>query len=212
MKPSTSFTTSLSIRVQGAVPIYTDEPDDPLPRPSTDLPQQPIPTGTKRAPRKSKTDALVALHTHARSLSIGQDDSGFHDTENNLSHTNPPISVSSSLDLSSVKTPRRTPVPPRTTPRPFDLQDCPVFFPTMEEFKDPMAYIRSISPRAINFGLCKIVPPQEWQMPFVTDTQVGFTCLRSPSQTLTVLLLFRLSASKPVFSSSTPSRPPLVLK
>lgn len=36
-----------------------------------------------------------------------------------------------------------------------------------------MAYIRSISEKAINHGICKVVPPVGWKMPFVTDTEVG---------------------------------------
>ena len=57
-------------------------------------------------------------------------------------------------------------------PRPFGLTDCPQFYPTVEEFKDLMAYIESISPKAKDYGICKIVPPQGWKMPFVTDTEV----------------------------------------
>ena len=56
--------------------------------------------------------------------------------------------------------------------RPFGLEDCPVFYPTVDEFKDPMAYVRSISTTAQNYGICKIVPPVGWKMPFVTDTEV----------------------------------------
>jgi histone demethylase JARID1 len=57
--------------------------------------------------------------------------------------------------------------------RPFGLQDCPAFYPTLEEFKDPMNYIRAISPQAQEFGIAKIVPPETWRMPFVTDTEVS---------------------------------------
>ena len=82
------------------------------------------------------------------------------------------IQVSSKLDLSTVKTsfPRHLDEPRGL--RPFGLENCPTFFPTSEEFKDALAYIRSISNRASDYGICKIVPPMGWQMPFVTDTEV----------------------------------------
>ena len=32
--------------------------------------------------------------------------------------------------------------------------------------------IRSISDHAKNYGICKIVPPESWKMPFTTDTEV----------------------------------------
>lgn len=37
--------------------------------------------------------------------------------------------------------------------------EAPVFHPSVEEFRDPIAYIRSIRSMAEPFGLCKIVPP-----------------------------------------------------
>ena len=35
-----------------------------------------------------------------------------------------------------------------------------------------MAYIKSISENARTYGMCKIIPPLGWDMPFVTDTEV----------------------------------------
>ena len=58
-------------------------------------------------------------------------------------------------------------------PRPFGLTDCPTFYPTEEQFKDPMAFIRSIAKEGQEHGICKVVPPQGWKMPFVTDTSVS---------------------------------------
>jgi histone demethylase JARID1 len=172
-KPSTSFTTSLAINVEGATPICSEEDNESIPLTRMGTPRQSSSTGSQRAPRKSKTEALAALHTHARSSSIGQDDSGYHDSEGNFIALPPPIPINATLDMTSVKTPSSVPLPPRTEPRPFGLEDCPTFFPTAEEFKDSMAYIRSISDRARSYGLCKIIPPEGWKMPFMTDTEVG---------------------------------------
>jgi histone demethylase JARID1 len=173
-KAGTTFTSSLSILVEGATRIETDISRASTTNPTAEVPQSATTSESKRAPRKSKTDALVALHTHARSSSIGREDSTFHDDDDGAyANSRPPIPVSPILDMSSVKTSSPRLLHSRTSPRPFDLEDCLVFYPTIEEFKDPMTYIRSISDRAKMFGLCKIVPPVEWKMSFVTDTEVS---------------------------------------
>lgn len=65
--------------------------------------------------------------------------------------------------------------------------EAPVFYPTDEEFEDPLGYIAKIRPLAENTGICKIKPPtvrikspslqifmilsifQNWQPPFAVD-------------------------------------------
>ena len=42
------------------------------------------------------------------------------------------------------------------------LPPAPTFYPTVEEFKNPLAYIDSIRPQAEKCGICKIVPPEGW--------------------------------------------------
>ena len=187
---ATTFTTSLSIAVEGATRVVTN---DSTANPGTQTPQRAPITDGKRAPRKSKTDALAALHTHARSSSIGPDDLGLNDT-NDHQHFPRPIPVAPRLDLSTVKTNSPRSLRPATAPRPFDLEDCPTFYPTMEEFKDPMSYIRSISDRAKTYGLCKVVPPAEWKMPFVADTEVSKINQRSGFSQM-FLIFLRLDIS-----------------
>ncbi|CAH0562135.1 unnamed protein product [Brassicogethes aeneus] len=47
--------------------------------------------------------------------------------------------------------------------------EAPVFYPTEEEFQDPLAYISKIRPTAECTGICKIKPPSNWQPPFAVD-------------------------------------------
>lgn len=167
LKHPNTFTTCLAIPVQGAIPIISQ--DDPLPAPPSRMSDTSPASTSKRAPRKSKTHALAALHYHASSH---DNDDVPHDIPDDFSGDPSPISVPPSLDLSSVNTSSPRNQPHRATPRPFGLEDCPVFYPTSDEFKDPMSYIRSISEKALHYGICKVVPPVGWKMPFVTNTEV----------------------------------------
>ncbi|KAM7269662.1 hypothetical protein ACFE04_025159 [Oxalis oulophora] len=45
------------------------------------------------------------------------------------------------------------------------LEDCPVFYPTEEEFQDTLKYIATIRPKAEPYGICRIVPPSSWKPP-----------------------------------------------
>ncbi|KAJ7228249.1 jumonji superfamily protein [Mycena pura] len=160
-----TFYSCISIPVEGAVPINPPEEQANSPQ------EQRLAAESSRAPRKSKTEALMALKTRSRSMSVGDDDAPEDMLAEKYRLVPAIIPPTPTLDLSTVKTASPRPDSlPHKEPRPFGLQDCPVFYPTAEEFKDPMAYIRTISDKANAHGICKVVPPDGWNMPFVTDT------------------------------------------
>jgi hypothetical protein len=43
-----------------------------------------------------------------------------------------------------------------------ELPEAPTYYPTPDEFKDCLGYLRKISSEASQFGICRIVPPKEW--------------------------------------------------
>ncbi|KAI0500585.1 hypothetical protein KFK09_018799 [Dendrobium nobile] len=49
------------------------------------------------------------------------------------------------------------------------IPPAPVFYPTDDEFKDPLEYISKIRPQAEGYGICRIVPPKSWNPPFARD-------------------------------------------
>ncbi|KAF9167737.1 hypothetical protein DFQ26_003321 [Actinomortierella ambigua] len=77
------------------------------------------------------------------------------------------------LDMSTVQ----TSAPPETTPkgpptRIFGLQDAPCYYPTQQEFMEPLKYIESIRHEAEQAGICKIIPPDGWKPSFSLDTEI----------------------------------------
>ncbi|KAL4994152.1 PLU-1-like protein-domain-containing protein [Aspergillus recurvatus] len=88
---------------------------------------------------------------------------------------NVPLSTrrSAPLDLSTVE--RRgqpnAPREPTSRVRPHGLQEAPTFRPTEDEFRDPEAYIRKIAPEGKKYGICRIIPPENWQPTFAIDTE-----------------------------------------
>ncbi|CAK5275278.1 unnamed protein product [Mycena citricolor] len=166
-KSTSAFYSCIRIPVEGAVPINPPDKEETL-----SAQTEPV---SGRAPRKSKTDALQAIKT-GHSAGAGETDEDEGEDERNdvwaeRYRNVPPIVPPKILDLSTVKTESLRPDSlPRKEARPFGLPDCPTFYPTVEEFRDPMAYIRSISETANAHGICKVVPPAGWKMPFVTDT------------------------------------------
>ncbi|PWA83900.1 JmjC domain-containing protein [Artemisia annua] len=45
------------------------------------------------------------------------------------------------------------------------LPECPVYYPSKEEFEDPLVYLQKIAPEASTYGICKIVSPLSASVP-----------------------------------------------
>eukprot|EP01031_Cornospumella_fuschlensis_P042541 gene42541-51979_t len=50
-----------------------------------------------------------------------------------------------------------------------EVPEAPTFHPTPEEFKDPIGYIQKIRPEVERYGICKIVPPEDWDVPSIIN-------------------------------------------
>jgi histone demethylase JARID1 len=75
------------------------------------------------------------------------------------------------FDLNKVKT---TADAVRNGNRIFGIQEAPTFYPTKQEFQDPLAYIAKISPEGEKYGIIKIVPPEDYHPEFSLKTEVCF--------------------------------------
>ncbi|KAI9635430.1 PLU-1-like protein-domain-containing protein [Dioszegia hungarica] len=82
----------------------------------------------------------------------------------------PPI-INPPFKLADVRTQAPRHPEPRSGSRPFNLPECPVFYPTPAEFSDPLAYIAALPLSAKEAGICKVVPPIGWRMPFSIDQE-----------------------------------------
>ncbi|CEH16103.1 DNA-binding protein jumonji/RBP2/SMCY, contains JmjC domain [Ceraceosorus bombacis] len=66
--------------------------------------------------------------------------------------------------------------PPRQRERLFELEEAPTFYPTWQDFADPMRYIEWVASsdggRGKEYGIVKIVPPQGWNPEFALDQEL----------------------------------------
>ncbi|XP_012086902.1 lysine-specific demethylase 5B isoform X2 [Jatropha curcas] len=56
-----------------------------------------------------------------------------------------------------------------SSPGSVHVPPAPVYYPSEEEFKDPLEYIYKIRAEAEKYGICKIVPPKSWSPPFALN-------------------------------------------
>ena len=118
-------------------------------------------------------------------------------TTNGIFHNYPPhIPLSQRrappLDLSTVER-RGQPSAARDSSkrtRPHSLQEAPTFRPTVEEFRDPMQYIRKIYPEGVKYGICKIIPPDAWDPTFAIDTEV---CIQTQNLCIATYNLIKIT-------------------
>ncbi|XP_071730624.1 lysine-specific demethylase JMJ13-like [Rutidosis leptorrhynchoides] len=57
------------------------------------------------------------------------------------------------------------------------IPECPVYYPSIKEFEDPLVYLQKIAPDASRFGICKIVSPLSASVPagrVLMKEKVGF--------------------------------------
>jgi len=88
------------------------------------------------------------------------------------------------LDLGTVERRGQTFMQPEQVKhtRPFGLEEAPTFRPTLQEWRNPMEYMRSIVEEGSKYGIVKIIPPDEWNPDFAIDTEVCLTDFSSSSE------------------------------
>ncbi|KAK4509010.1 phosphogluconate dehydrogenase (decarboxylating) gnd1 [Mucor velutinosus] len=77
------------------------------------------------------------------------------------------------FDLSTVKTKSQelAASASRKSNRLFGIEEAPTFYPTQDEFRDPLRYIEKISPEGEKYGIIKIVPPKDYNPDFSLKTE-----------------------------------------
>ncbi|EJU06319.1 hypothetical protein DACRYDRAFT_60996 [Dacryopinax primogenitus] len=173
VKPALVSSLEIDVEHYGAFP-RKQHPDPPS---ATQISRDPPPLPTRGRPsRKAKLDALMAINARSESPEIPS----VQAPARGMVSVNAP-SVAFSKRPESIQAPKlnMTNIKQANDPKPksrgdggiFGLEECPTFKPTEAEFREPMRYIGSIAPIGKQYGICKIIPPEAWQMPFVTDTE-----------------------------------------
>ncbi|WWC67689.1 uncharacterized protein I206_101601 [Kwoniella pini CBS 10737] len=140
----------------------------------------------QRGQRRSKVEALTKLDRAGTPIQINNGPTGTSFLPSSAQSSTPqpvagpsasrnplhrPVIVNPPFNPASVRQSAPRYPPARTTPRLFGIDECPTYYPNEEQFKDCMGYIESIADDARPYGICKIVPPEGWKMPFTLDAE-----------------------------------------
>ncbi|CAA7403854.1 unnamed protein product [Spirodela intermedia] len=99
---------------------------------------------------RNAADALKVSASYATDLQSSAN--GFSHSSSALSETNVLAKHKTGKSISTIEWIDRIP-------------ECPIYYPTKEEFEDPLIYLQQIAPVASKFGICKIVSPLSASVP-----------------------------------------------
>ena len=168
-----------------AKPVFTSSLNFPESRPMPLFGEQ-EPIELSRGQRRSKVEAISRLDKAGTPVSLtasGPTATSFLPAGTRQGSAAPsgpspsrnplhrPLVNNPPFDIHTVRTNAPRHVTSRGGSRLFGLEECPVFYPTSEEFADPMAFIDSIGPSAKPHGMCKVIPPEGWRMPFSLEME-----------------------------------------
>lgn len=54
------------------------------------------------------------------------------------------------------------------------MMDAPTFYPSEEDFKDPLEYFEIIKPVAQKFGICRVVPPPSFKVRMLINDKLDY--------------------------------------
>jgi histone demethylase JARID1 len=85
-------------------------------------------------------------------------------------------------DFKALSTPlsvEKHPMNENLPPEDLSIPNGPVFYATQQDFEhSPVEFINKIRPIAQKYGICKIVPPKDWNPPFGMFVVVDYSRLR----------------------------------